>query len=107
MAKKKGGRAGEGMAKNEKGHQGGGESVVRLVFITVLFLLVLYPMWRIIRWIVRKVTAELGASPDQSALDALKQKRKALIKELDAEEKELKRKTKQNEKIKKGIKNEL
>lgn len=79
--------------------------IPRLLFVVAIFFVVLIPLWRITRRIVSKAERELNSDVDQFSVDELKRKKKDIEDGLVKEEKELKRKQKINQKLKKEVKN--
>lgn len=79
--------------------------IPRFLFVVAIFFVVLIPLWRITRRIVSKAERELNSDVDQFSVDELKRKKKDIEDGLVKEEKELKRKQKINQKLKKEVKN--
>ena len=75
----------------------------KIILIIIIFLIIVLPVWRIMRRIISKAEREFNSDADQFSVDELKRKKKSIEKNLVKEEQELKRKQKLNKKLKKEV----
>lgn len=77
--------------------------MVRLLFILGLFLVVLKPIWYLLRAFKRKFNAEIEVDSTEEVFKEIKQRKKVFKDRVREQEKEIQKKQKQNQKIKKEI----
>lgn len=77
--------------------------MVRLLFVLGLFLVVLKPVWYLLRAFKRKFNSEIEVDSTEEAFKEIKQRKKVFKDRFWEQEREIQKKQKQNQKIKKEI----
>ena len=77
--------------------------MVRLLFVLGLFLIVLKPIWYLLRTFKRKFDAEIEVNSTEEDLKEIKQRKRVFKDRVREQEREIQKKQKQNQKIKKEI----
>jgi predicted Holliday junction resolvase-like endonuclease len=77
--------------------------MIRIVFFIVLVLLLFIPVYNLIKRIMLYYKVETETEADKDSIDKLKEQKKKILSSLKENEKELEKKKKINNKLKKEI----